>query len=154
MCYYERKTVFHGTSKENLEKILKDQEIKTSHGIYGQGVYTILSPHKALRYGDSVIIINPKSIEKVSLRPIKENNRIKDWLIITTNIRLEHILGYFVINEKNKEILFNNLRQGYQKQVMYQSEENLKKIIGSFVSSLGEQVYNPIKYSRVPLRKV
>ena len=80
MGFHKNKVVYHGTGRKSLENILKEGFIRQSQGVYGNGVYAVLSPHKAIRFASSdeekaIIAINPE-LMRIKRSFLKRKRRI------------------------------------------------------------------------------
>ncbi len=160
MGFHKNKVVYHGTGRKSLENILKEGFIRQSQGVYGNGVYTVLSPHKAIRFASSneekaIIAINPRAYENKAFIPKKEEkNRLKDWIVINENVHERHILGALIVDSKNR-VVYELTRERENKLLgRYNNELELKKIIGRWRSKIERGVYNPISYRKIKYKEV
>jgi hypothetical protein len=88
---------FHGTKKDNLDKILKEG-LKPSGGVYGTFVYTKLTPNKTLYSNlgtDSIVIIDTYGYMNENEEedfPFVYDIK-KDWILFPNQINESNILG-------------------------------------------------------------
>ncbi len=102
---------FHGTKKENIEKILDDSFVRTSYGCYGKGVYCASTIKTALEksYGNAVLGIQVYGLEKYMAMPV---NKLLKWAIFTEDIPSKFIKSVVIFDKNQQQINLEEDKKG------------------------------------------